>query len=324
MNNYKQATNQIMKYLEEKHYSHTLLSVNRVCFTKLESYLSAENKSYSPTEAENWFKSIKESLSTQQQSFYRMSLLRLKDIYEDGEIHSNHDTKHLKSYTVLNDGLKNELDEFLEALNGKLSPKTIRGYKHCCARFLIFFQKKGISRISEITYTLIVQFYNEDIHYGRWGKNQLNGKVPAMLEFFFEQGRLSYGFTRIFHYLSLGKGCYWNDVCLSDHGKIQSIMAMEENISIAQLIRYKEISNGVHVDNGYSKEVLSVNNRAADLLILFLDMNDYKYNPSVAMIWLDSCSQWFCAEVSSIRRALCLIAQYHNSSKINVESVFRV
>lgn len=324
MNNYKQATNQIMEYLEENQYCHTLISVNRMCFSRLEYYLSTQKMSYTPQAAEQWYESIKEELSIQQKSFYRMSLLRLQDIFESGEIHQDHETKHLKAYSVLYDGLKKELDEFLQSLATNHTQDTIRGYKHPCARFLIYCQKKGIKNLCEITYEMIISFYVEDIHQGKWGKSALNGKVLLMMKYFFHKNVVPYGFTVLLHYLSLEKGCYWNDVSDDVHERIRFLIKEEASVSVELLIRYKGVSEQLHVDKEYSKTVRTVNNRAADLLILFLDMNGYRYSPSIAMVWLNGCSHRFGAEINSFRRALCLIAQYHESSIIKAESIFRV
>lgn len=324
MNNYTQAINQIMTYLEENHYCHTLLSVNRICFLRLGDYLSAEKISYTPQTAEAWYESIKEGLSLQQKSFYRMSLLRLQDVYENGEIHLDHDTKHLKAYSALYGELKKELDEFLTSLAANYSPDTIRGYKHPCARFLIYFQKKGVLNLCGITYEMIVCFYGEDIHQGKWGKSILNGKVSVMMKYFFHKNVFPYGFTVLFHYLSLEKGCYWNDVSDAVHERIRFLLKEEDSVSIEQLVQYKSVSDQFHVNNEYSKAVRTVNNRAADLLILFLDMNGYRYSPAIAMVWLKGCSHRFGTEINSFRRALCLIAQYHESSVIKAESIFRV
>lgn len=323
MNNYTQATNQIMTYLEENHYCHTLLSVNRICFLRLGDYLSAEKISYTPQTAEAWYESIKEGLSLQQKSFYRMSLLRLQDVYENGEIHLDHDTKHLKAYSALYGELKKELDEFLTSLAVNYSPDTIRGYKHPCARFLIYFQKKGVLNLCGITYEMIVCFYGEDFHQGKWGKSILNGKVSVMMKYFFHKNVFPYGFTVLFHYLSLGKGCYWNDVSDAVHERIQFLLKEEDSVSIEQLVQYKNVSDQFHKDNEYSKAVRTVNSRAVDLLILFLDMNGYGYSPAIAMTWLNGCSHRFGTEAYSFRRALCLIAQYHESSVIKAESMFR-
>lgn len=324
MNNYKQATEQIMTYLEENQYCHTLLSANRICFSRLEDYLSRKEISYNPQVAEKWYESIKEELSIQQKSFYRMSLLRLQDVFEYGEIHLDHDTKHLKAYTILHDELKKELDEFLKSLAVNYSPATIRGYKYSCARFLIYFQKKGVLNLCNITYEMIIGFYDEDVHKGRWGKSILNGKVSAMLEYFFHKNVFPYGFTVLFHYLSLGKGCYWNHVSDAVHDKIQLLLKEKDCISVEQLVQYKKVSDQFHAEHGYSKAARTVNSRAVDLLILFLDMNGYRYNPAIAMVWLNGCIHGFGTEINSFRRALCLIAQYHETSVIKSESVFRV
>ena len=324
MNNYTQATDQIMKYLETNQYCHTLLSANRMCFSRLEEYLSSQEISYTPQAAEKWYESIKEELSVQQKSFYRMSLLRLQDVFECGEIHLDHDTKHLKAYTILHHELKKELDEFLKSLAVNDSPDTIRGYKHPCARFLIYFQKKGVLNPCDITYEMFISFYDENVHQGRWGKSILNRKVSVMIEYFFHKNVFPYGFTVLFHYLSLGKGCYWNDVSDAVHERIQLLLKEGDGVSVEQLVQYKNVSDQFHADNGYSKVVRSVNNRAADLLILFLDMNGYRYSPAIAMAWMNGCIHRLGTEINSFRRALCLIAQYHESSVIKAESVFRV
>ncbi len=66
-----------------------------------------------------------------------------------------------------------------------------------------------------------------------------NGKVPALLYYFYERGKLTFGYTRIFHYLSLGKGSYWNDVEDSVHGKIRETIDVTETVSSQVLVSYR-------------------------------------------------------------------------------------
>ena len=74
-------------------------------------------------------------------------------------------------------------------------------------------------------------FYQADVHQGRWGKSQVNSHVSAMLMFFFKHHDVPYGFSILFHYLSHGKGCYWNTVSLEAHDKIASAMASSSTIT---------------------------------------------------------------------------------------------
>lgn len=324
MKEYERAVDRIMAYLNENHYGHTLVTANRTCFDSFKTHLVTKDAAYSSEAADDWLGSIKDSLSSQQHGFYRCALARLRDIYESGKIQPERDTRHLVSYTALNDNLRNELDGFLKELGTKFSPRTVDNYKHTCARFLIFVQKRGISLISDISYDQICCFFQEDIHHGRWGKHQVNGNVSTMMAYFYHQGEVPYGFTVIFHYLALGKGCYWNDVSDTVHKRITEIMASTDTVSVDKLLEYKETLNKLHSDNGYSKTVRTLNNRAVELLALFLDMNRYRYNPDIAMAWFDGCSHHFNKEAISIRRALCLAACCHRSFEIRPETVFRI
>ena len=70
---------------------------------------------------------------------------------------------------------------------------------------------------------------------------------------------------------------------------------------------YKDILVQLHRNNDYSKNVTTLNNRAVDLLILFLEMNGYAYNPDIAMVWFEEIRPHFGKQADSYRRALCTI-----------------
>lgn len=323
MEKFNQAIKQVMDYLADNHYCKTILSANKVCFNRLRQYLVESDISYSQKTTNDWFDSIKTGLSTGQQSSYKNALMRLSDVMTDGEISMEHDTRHLMSYTVLNPYWKNVLDEFLRLSEETWAQDTIRGYKNSCARFLIYIQNKGISSVSEITYSCIIKFYEDDIHRGRWGKSLLNGKIPALLNYFYEQGSLTFGYTRLFHYLSLGKGSYWNDVDDSVHVKIREATDALETVPSQVLVSYRNGIEKCMTDNGYSRSVVPANVRAIELLLIFLDMNGYPYNPQIAQLWFEGCRSHFGQEDVTIRRALLLVAGFHRTGRFEINSVFR-
>lgn len=270
-----------------------------------------------------WFECIKNELSPSYQGAYKMALLRLDDIYQTGKILKEHETKHLKSYSILSVTLKIELEEFLVSLSTKLSPHTIDNYKHNCSRFLIYLQKRDITSIAKITYEVVLQFYDEDIHDSKLSKCALDGKVSIMLQFFYKKGILTYGYTRLFHYLSLEKGIFWNDIDSCTHDKIRATILREQTVQTEVLIQYLDALVKCLHHHGYSKSVILVNTRAIELLILFLEMHSYPYTNSIAMYWFEGCRHRFGREDYSIRRALLLIAEYHDTGRIDVFKVFR-
>lgn len=323
MKDYKQAVGDIKDFLSDNHYCHALVQANERCFRKLEAYLKQEGTDYTPAKADEWFNTYADQMAATNRSHCKMALLRLQDIYEYGEIQPEHDTRHLMSYTILADGLRNSLDLFLLNLGKKLSPDTVDNYKHSCARFLAFMQKSGIHQIREITFDLLCEFYQTDIHYGKWGKSHVNTHVATMMMFFFECDDVPYGFSILFHYLSYGNGCYWNHVSPEAHERIEAVLFSSATATTRELCEYKEISNRLHADNGYSKAIISANNRAVDLLILFLEMNGYRYHPEIAMIWFEEIRPHFKNESGTIRRSLCMAADYYYSSEIRMEAVYR-
>jgi hypothetical protein len=98
----------------------------------------------------------------------KVALARLRDVYESGRIKPEHETKHFMSYSVLKEGLKISLDEYLKSIEGKVTTATIDNHKHTCSRFMIYLQRNGINSMFVLTYDIIIRFYKEDIHHGKW------------------------------------------------------------------------------------------------------------------------------------------------------------
>ncbi len=188
---------------------------------------------------------------------------------------------------------------------------------------MIYLQRKSISSIYGLTYDLLIRFYKEDIHYRKWGKGRVNGPLSIMLGYFYDKGSVPYGFTIMIHYLTFYKECFWTLHDQTVHAVINNIMNSSHTVTVEKLHNYQLISERIHAKNEYSKSVRSTFRRAVDLLILFLDINGYQYCPKIAMLWFDAKSTLFHKEASSIRRSLCLIAQYYTSSEIQINSVFR-
>ncbi len=324
MEKYKKMIEKILYFLDKNHYSQAVVNGSISCFNSLEEHLLEAQKPYTPEEGYEWFRSIKMTLSKTYLNFYKTALTKLQDVYETGYIRPIHNPKALKSYTMLNKTLKNLLDNYILELHKTLSLATADNHKYMCARFLIFVQKRGVENISDISFELMCCFYEEDIHSGKWGKGMENGSVSAMMEYFYKKVKVSYGLTIILHYLSLGRGCFWNDVDDIVHETIKRMQKSEAVVSVEDLHKYQLISKKIHIENEYSKAIRSVNNRALDFLILFLDMNGYGYSPEISILWFNSIRHYFRTGADSIHRALRLIAEYHNNLKIKLDTVFRI
>ena len=323
MKGYKDITGKVMDFLDQNNYCNSIIKATRSCFHQLEEFLSERKMVYSPQNADDWYQSIINNLSKSYKSYYKTALLKLQDMYETGEIQTMHQPKLQKSYTVLNEYWKSMLDGYLHQQEGHMALATADNHKHMCARFLIYLQRNKVNDIAGITYDIIIQFYKEDIHRGKWGKGQLNGCITSFMEYFYVQGQVPYGFTIMIHYLTFDKADFWKEIGSGTHGKIRCIMTTTPTVPVSRLHDYQVFSEKVHQKEGYSKSIASAFRRAADLLLLFLDMNGYPYSPEIAELWFHDIRRLCGNEVSTIHRGLCLIAAYHESSELPICSVFK-
>lgn len=324
MRTYESMTSSVTAYLTENRYCSELIRANERCFEKFEAYLNKNAIDYSPDAGDSWLAQTTD-LSPSDREFGRVALCRLRDVYETGQIRLEHQTRHLMSYTILSDGFLKELHEFLLGLKQTCMEATVNHHKHSCAKFLAFAQKSGINMISGITPALIADFYENAFFRGTLAKSQVSSHVAAMMRYFYERGDVSYGCTVIIHYLSHGRntGCFWNDVSQPAHEAISELSSSESSADIGALLKYKGVLASLHQENGYSKSVVTMNNRAADLLILFLEMNGYRYSPEIAIVWFEEMRPYFGNQAPSFRRALCMMEDYHHSSKIGLETIYR-
>lgn len=325
MDTYQTLTQSVLDYLYDHQYCSSLINANKRCFEKLRVYLEEKNIDYSPEAALEWFTHA-EGLAPSDLNHGRVALERLQDIAETGSVRIEHETRHLMSYSILTSDLKNSLEAYINSTKDSLSESTIVNHRHSCAKFLAFAQRKGIRQISEITVHIIVDFYHDAVYQGVYKKPQVNSHVTDMMQYFYEKGEVPYGCTIILHYLTHGKGqeCFWNQISDDAHMKIREYMDSSVTVNIDTLLGYKNDLLQLHRDNQYSKSYVVVNNRVVDLLMLFLEMNEYAYNPDIAMVWFEEIRSYLGKQEFSYHRALCMITEYFHKSQVSLETIYRI
>lgn len=319
---YKDNVKDVLDFLDQNNYSPSKICMAKRCFNDLEQFLVQEQITYTPEAAQRWLNDILPGLDAFNASNYGAFLRKLQDLFEIGGVRKVHSYKSTNAYALLSDPLKTSLDEFIIEQKKRLASATVKNHWYNCSRFLIFSQENGAEEISEITYDIICRYDEQCKESGKNVLSSMHASVALMMQFFYDRGELPYGFTIVIHYLSSGKGCYWNHVDIVAHSEIQELMTTSKTVPLEKLKEYKLAINGIHQENDYSKSVRSTYNKAIDLLILFLDMNGYRYNPEISMVWYKNLDSGFIKKTPSTYRALCLTAQYHATSNIQIETVF--
>ena len=186
---------------------------------------------------------------------------------------------------------------------------------------MAFAQEKGAGSIYDISYDMIRSFHAANSSSGKaWDMLEENA-VSAMFSYFYGENMVPYGFTVITHYLFFGRGCFWNDIGQDAYNKIRTAQISGTTIPVEEFHAYHARLRQLHVENGYSRSVLWAGDKVANLLILFLDMNGYGYTPETAEVWFEGVRKHLGADAVAMKRALCLLGQYHEGQGFNLEQV---
>ena len=80
------------------------------CFKLLGRHLEQSGYEYTPETADEWFRLIEPDTSVTYANFYRSALIKLRDIYETGDIRDCNNGK-IYAYIRLHEGFKNIYEE---------------------------------------------------------------------------------------------------------------------------------------------------------------------------------------------------------------------
>ena len=128
MDTYQSMTLSVLNYLSDNQYCSSLIKANERCFEKLRLYLEDKKLSYSPEAALEWYTQSND-LAPSDLNHGRIALQRLQDVAETGSIRTEHETKHLMSYTILSSHMKERLENYLEHRKDSLTESTIDNHR---------------------------------------------------------------------------------------------------------------------------------------------------------------------------------------------------
>lgn len=307
-----------MKYLDHFCFGRELIILFQTYFDSFGVYLNENELLYSKDVAKEWIKQSSFACNIKDKCI--MAFKMLDNAYEKGSARLGFYIKNEYMNFKFNDNFQDLFECYLKVLNDRYSYKTFLIARERCSNFLAFIQRSGITRIEDISYSYLYDYYEYDRKNGPTTANY--GYLINFLVYAYGDDKIPYGFTIIFRFFSEEKGAFWNEINNATHYAIQNAYDSDDScVSCDDLLTYKEKLTNAHKEKGYSRNVIFDHNRIIDLLFLFLTMNNYVYCPKVAEIWFD-------AMVSNNvfsrykRRTLSLLAQFHNEGSFDLNKFF--
>ena len=204
-----------METIKKYQYGPSNMLLNEKCYTRLKShFVSAGITSFDLKEALNWCLSICKKDSGR----YRLAVLRLRDVYENGRVLST----HLEVYGNLSQEFSGLVDQYISSLSShNYSDAYLDRIKERCSLFFRYAEINGISSMDEIEFSLLEQ-YHQFITESDGSYRDYEFALIPLFKFWAEQdiGRIGYGL--FFRYAKFGKCTSMQDISQKNRAVIEA------------------------------------------------------------------------------------------------------
>ncbi len=190
------------------------------------------------------------------------------------------------NYALLNNGLKQELDNYLITCLATDSERYIIDKRSSCARFMNYLQERGIFSIGETGYLHVLDYHNR-VSGKEASKAIEESRIRMMLQYYTSQNICRFGLSIV-----LGKLYFGQIVLLKDFSREHAeIVETHREASLefptdAFMYSVEKFCEELEIHR-YSNTVLKSSKHVLTLLYVFLDMHDLGYNAEIAQAWVE-------------------------------------
>lgn len=227
------------------------------------------------------------------------------------------------NYALLNHGLKQELDNYLNTCIATDSERYIIDKRSSCAKFMMYLQERGIFSIGETEYLHVLEYHNRMSDCQEASKAIEESRIRMMIQYYASQNMCRFGFSIV-----LGR-LYFHQIVLlkdfsSEHAEILEThrAASLEFPSDAFMVTVEEFCRELEIHR-YSHTVLKSNRHVLTLLYVFLDMHDLGYNVEIAQAWFEEIQDLIGSAWRGWLRTLKQFDEFNHNGSINPSRQYR-
>lgn len=288
----------ILGFLVTENFSASVISLHRLCYKGLRSYLDEMKTPYASDIAYQWIDNNKFHWSYRQYTGWKHCIDQLVDVYSQGYISLDHLGSRTSACVLLSETFKAELDDFLS--NGLENPDDGR-YRISCARFLLYLQNNDLQSISQLDYTRLLHFYNDDYHRSSVSKDVYDNLIRVFLRYCSKQGRCSSGLA-----LALNKLLIHQIVRIPDDELFNSEQAILLDVTWPVIVAFLEEMESAR----YGNTVLKSTKHILTLCYIFLDMHNIRLSEENLWTWFERIKPLLGISWKQHRRSLCQFIHY--------------
>ena len=274
MEQFETSVSTVMSFLKEENFSASVISLHRICYQAIATYLSSNMLEYSPDIGYQWIEMHHSCWDYRKYTGFKHCIDQLNDVFLTGKVSLEHLSPRCSAYSLLSIDYKSILDRFISDTNC-----TDDRYRIACSRFLLYMQNNNISDISELTYESIIYFHNDDYHRVQKSKDTYENLIRVFLRYLASINLCDVGLSLTLNKLLIDKiiSIPQEDIhiydCNSNAFEISWIQARSFISELKNL--------------GYGKTVINSSEHILTLLYIFLQMHQAKLNERLLWYWYD-------------------------------------
>lgn len=307
-----------METIKKYRYSPSNILLNENCYSRLKiHFLSRGITPFDLRVALDWCTSI----CKRDRARYRLAILRLGDVYENGRVLSS----HLAVYGNLSQEFSSLVDKYISSLSAhNYSATYLDTIEERCSLFFRYAEINGFSSMAEINFSLLEQYHQFIVEADGSYRDYEFALIP-LFKYWAERGIGQIGFGLFFRYAKFEKYTTMQDISQKNREIIET--QREESMAFPPMEFYEAISGFLERmrESGYSASKIRSTEYHLSTLCMFLDREGLGYDRVIADVWVsDAAKRLFGAtQVLSVIRTLDLFDDYCNDGDINPSYVQR-
>jgi len=295
---------------------------HKSCYKEYEEFLEMNSLAYSLESANQWLEEVIKPERTRQEYAARWRYMaQIVELIETGTVINDHLLLTKSYYNKLPNGLKSEVDLYLDSCKEKYSKRSFALARIYCSQFMLYMYEYGVSGIGELKYCDIRNFYETDHHCTPDTRYVLLSHARQLLKFFSDANECPIGFSMLlsedlYPYVTVF------EYMAPAHQIMINLFSKSAVCTASEMLGAMENFIEIYKDNGYAQTAVKTVEHTLRALYLFLDINGLSYHPEISYVWFRGIIPIIGQCYRSWRRVLRLFEEYITGNELFLDQKY--
>ena len=285
MRAYDETVTNMMRFLKTKNVCSSSIKSHYNCYQKFRQFMRERGMPWDATVVSEWLSEFKQILPSQRYNIWSIYMQQLDDLRCTETVPDRHLYLNRPAYERLCETMRSDLNDYLISCRAHYTPRSLELARIELAGMLIYFEDRGKTSVSEISYTDIISYHSSEVCVSDKTRAAYLGHARRFFKFMSDRQECPVGYSLL---LDDKYAPYIGTLEEFDEPAKTRITALADE---SQCFPADEFLAAVdnYIDSlrihGYASTTLITARQALTVLYLFLDIHCLGYHPEIASAW---------------------------------------